>query len=357
MTRFGILAIFFALLNTKATAQHDFKKVDEWLKNNTPEMGGRSVLMVYHNGSIIYSRAVNAMSTKQKFITRMIANRTGKTADLEDYSPSKRQAIASCSKWLSAALVMTFIDDGSLKLNDTAGKYLPVLTKHGKGSITISQCLSHLTGIKAPELRESLIEMNEINSMDEAIENIAAMPMEGKPGTVFHYSNAGLQIAGAIIEKLSGKSFEALFKERLAQPLKMKNTDFGNGKVALPAGGAYSSPEDYLNFLVMILNHGIFENNRILSEKSIALMQADQLLPSVMIGYKPEEAGNFGYGFGEWVMPAQSVSSPGLFGSFPWVDNKNHYAAFMMTFYLKNTGRNERYLQLKDLLDKAMIER
>ncbi|MFI5173499.1 MAG: hypothetical protein ACHQKY_01475, partial [Terriglobia bacterium] len=50
------------------------------------------------------------------------------------------------------------------------------------------------------------------------------------------------------------KSFETLFAERIARPLNMKNTDFGKGKVALPAGGAVSTPEDYLNFLVMIMN-------------------------------------------------------------------------------------------------------
>jgi CubicO group peptidase (beta-lactamase class C family) len=256
---------------------------------------------------------------------------------------------------------MTFVDEGKLKLTDTVGIFLPVLAQSGKGGITISQCLSHMTAVQSPALKESLQDMRKVNSMDEAMQQIAAMPMEGQPGKVFRYSNTGLQIAGAVIEKISGKSFETLFAERIAQPLGMKNTDFGNGKVALPAGGASSTPEDYMNFLIMILNKGSFNGKRILSESSVAAMQVNQVTTGVKVAYTPVEAGKFGYGYGEWVMEAatasngsNAVTSPGLFGSFPWVNNDKHYCAFMMAFYLKNEGRHERYVALKKLVDTAV---
>jgi CubicO group peptidase (beta-lactamase class C family) len=347
-----LLIVFFFCQDINA--QYAPAKTDAWLETNAPEMGGRVILMVWQNGNIVYSHTVNAMTVKQKFADRMIARRQGKTADLENFTPSTRLAIASCSKWLSAALVMTFVDEGKLKLTDTVGKYLPVLSRHGKGNITIGQCLSHLTGVKAPPIGENIREMREEISMDEAINDIASMPMEGKPGTIFHYSNVGLQIAGAILEKISSKSFETLFAERIAAPLGMRHTDFGKGKVAIPAGGAYSTPEDYLNFLVMILNKGVFNNQRILSEKSIAEMQVNRRTPDIKPGYAPQEAGDFGYGFGEWTMDSGSVSSPGLFGSFPWIDNNKKYAAFMMTYYFKSEGRHERYVALKGVVDNAV---
>lgn len=356
---FSILLLTSLLI--KANAQNNFSKLDNWLADNVSEMGGRTILMVYKDGKIIYSHAENELNAQQKRIGKFIAKRQGREANLDDYTPATKQAIASCSKWLSAALVMTFVDEGKLKLTDTVGKWLPVLSQHGKGNITISQCLSHTTGIKAKSLKESLTEMKNINSMDEAIAQIANLPMEGKPGTVFHYSNTGLQIAGAVIEKISGKNFETLFAERIARPLEMKNTDFGKGKVALPAGGAKATPEDYMNFLVMILNKGTFKGKRVLSEKSIAEMQVNRITKDVKIAYSPAEAGNFGYGYGEWVMETSStdhlttaVTSPGLFGSFPVVDNEKHYCAFLMTFYLKNKGRNERYVELKHLLDESL---
>ena len=49
-----------------------------------------------------------------------------------------------------------------------------------------------------------------------------------------------------------------------------------------------------------------------------------------------------------------AVTSPGLFGSFPVVDNEKHYIAFLMTFYLKSEGRHDRYVELKKLMDEAV---
>lgn len=349
-----IVATILSVTYGKARAQQGFKNIDAWLSEHTHEMGGRAILLVYKDGKVIYNHSVNDMSMKQKFVQRMVAKKQGKAADLDDYNMASRQAIASCSKWLSAALVMTFVDEGKLKLSDTVGKYLPVLSQHGKGRITIAQCLSHLTAIKAAPLKQNLQEMKNISSMDQAIQDIAILPMEGEPGKVFHYSNAGLQIAGAVLEKISGKSFETLFAERIARPLSMQNTDFGKRKVALPAGGAVSTPQDYLNFLVMILNKGTFNGKRILSEASITQMEANRITSDVKVAYSPAEAANFGYGYGEWIMGTQTVSSPGLFGSYPWVDMHKKYTAFLMTFYLKSDGRQERYLELKKLVDEAL---
>lgn len=354
------LYIFFTISAYTSHAQ-DFSKVTTWLNNNTPVMGGRSVLMVYKDGKIVYSQAINDMNMRQRMASKMIGKKMRRPGASDDYTTTTRASIASCSKWLSAALVMTFADEGKLKLTDTVGKFLPVLTLQGKGNITIDECLSHRTGINEPPLKESLANMRSLNSMDEAIAYIASLHMEGEPGKVFHYSNAGLQIAGAIIEKISGKSFETLFAERIAQPLGMFNTDFGKKKVALPAGGAISTPEDYMHFLVMILNKGVYNGERVLSEASIAQMQVDRITPDVKVSYSPAEAGNIGYGYGEWVWDAaqvgnvsKAVTSPGLFGSFPWVDNEKHYCAFLMTFYVQNTGRNERYKTLKGLVDEAV---
>ncbi|MFT3827096.1 MAG: serine hydrolase domain-containing protein [Chitinophagaceae bacterium] len=356
------IALIVLLGMASAThAQYDFSKADAWLNAEAGKMGGRAMLVVYKDGKLVYSGSVNEMSRKQKMVGKMIANKMNREPDFSTYTLTSRQPVASCSKWLSAALVMTFVDEGKLDLNDTVGKYLPVLSQHGKGNITISQCLSHLTAIKAPPLKKNLQQMKNMHSMDEAIEAIAAMPMEGEPGKVFRYSNVGLQIAGAVIEKISGKSFETLFAERIAHPLGMTNTDFGKGRVALPAGGAGSTPEDYLKFLEMILNKGKYNGKQILSEKSVAEMQVNRVGADVKVAYSPTEAGNFGYGYGEWVMESstqnnlsKAVTSPGLFGSFPWVDNEKHYCAFLMTFYIKNTGRNERYKSLKKLIDEAI---
>src|SRR5574337_1690575 len=129
--RFFII-LSFVFFGVAASAQTNFSELDNWLADNVSEMGGRAILMIYKDDKIIYSHAENELTARQKRIGSCIAKRQGREPNLEDYTPSTRQAIASCSKWLSAALVMTFVDEGKLKLTDTVGKWLAVLSQNGK---------------------------------------------------------------------------------------------------------------------------------------------------------------------------------------------------------------------------------
>jgi CubicO group peptidase (beta-lactamase class C family) len=365
LTKFNCIKVSavaaFLLIFQFAVAQYNFSKLDGWLQDNSGDLGGRAVMMIYKDGKIVYSHAENNLSRRQKMVGKMIARRKGKEVNLEDYTTTTRERIASSSKWLSAALVMTFVDEKKLSLEDTIGKFLPVMSQHGKGNIQVWQCLSHLTAIKSAGLKESLEEMKNIGTMDEAMKAIAVLPMEGEPGKVFHYSNTGLQIAAAMIEKISGKDFETLFAERIAKPLNMKRTDFGHAKVPLPAGGAFSTPEDYMNFLIMILNEGTFNGRQVLSSNSITEMQKNRIDKDVTIAYSPAEAAGWGYGSGEWIMDgavagerSSAVSSPGLFGSFPAVNRKDKWCVFLFVFNLKHEGRNERYRELQSLVSESL---
>ena len=366
--------LLFLLFFQTVSSQKSFTAVDDWMQNNLKEIGGRAVLMVWKDGKVAYSNQLNEMSGKQKMIGKFIAKRKGRDPKeaIQDFTTTTHERIASCSKWLSAALVMTFVDEGKLSLDDTVGKYLPVMTANGKGNIKIWQCLSHLTGIQSGSLRESIENMSKTQSMDEAINMIASLPIEGEPGKTFHYSNAGLQIAAAVIEKIGVKDFETLFAERIAKPLGLLNTDFGKKNVPLAAGGAWSTPEDYLKFLQMILNEGNYNGKEILSKTSVIAMQKNYVASDATIAYTPAEAGNWGYGFGEWVMDltpslsksgegeipdsqrSNAVTSPGLFGTFPWVDNEKKYCAILFTMNIKSKGRSERYKELKKLVDEAL---
>lgn len=194
----GLLLLLFQFIFAQ---QHNFVAADNWLKVNLNRLGGRAVLVILKNKMIIYEKAENDLSSKQKMIGKFIAKRQGKDPEqlLKDYDFTTKTAIASCSKWLSAALVMTFVDNGNLSLDDTIGKYLPVMTAHQKGNITIWECLSHTTAVNGGNLKESRAIINQSSSMDETMKKIAEQPMEGEPGKVFHYSSIGLQIAATVI--------------------------------------------------------------------------------------------------------------------------------------------------------------
>ena len=378
--------LFISLLFFQfSQAQANFSKLDDWLDNNVSTLGGRAVLLVWKDGKVVYENAANELTRKQKFIGKRIAKKTGRDIDLSNFDANTKQRIASCSKWLTAALAMTFIDEKKISLEDTIGKFLPVMIENGKGNIKVWHCLSHLTGIKqigvmdamnngnengAGSFRERMQQKQNGNlqsklgpwtSMQDAMDSIAKTAMEGEPGKTFHYGNAGLQIIAAICEVVGKKDFETLFQEKIAKPLKMKDTDFGYGKVPLAAGGAFSTPNDYLNFLQMILNDGKFNGKQIISKQSIINMQKNYVSKDCKIAYTPAEANNWGYGFGEWVMDdavgeqrSNAVTSPGLFGTFPWVENEKKYCAILFTLSIKNKGRGERYKELKQLVDEAI---
>lgn len=348
------LLLLFMLFFHACDAQYDFSKVDIWLKDNITGLGGRAVLMIFKDGKIAYNKSENDLNSKQKSAGKIIAKRAGKDTDeaLLDYDENTKINIASCSKWLSAALVMTFVEEGRLHLEDSVGKYLPIMAEHSKGNITIADCLSHMTGIKSEQGKENRL-ITGAGNMDEAINMIANLPMESTHGTSFHYSSIGLQIAAAILEKISDEKFEQLFIERIAKPCDMTHTDFNRKKVPLAAGGAMSTANDYLNFLKMILAKGNYNGKQVLGEHTIELMEQNYTYNKKII-YSPVEAGNWGYGFGGWIMASQAVTSPGLFGSFPWIDNKNKYAAVLFVTNIKNKGRHEKYLNLKQLIDAAL---
>jgi CubicO group peptidase (beta-lactamase class C family) len=363
--------ILFLLFFHTTQAQNSWEKIDGWMEQNLEDLGGRAVLIIMKDSQVVYSRQYNDMNKRQKAVAKMKARMKEMEEDalMQDFTPDTRERIASASKWLTAALAMTFIDENKFRLGDTVGKFLPILSKYGKGHIKIWHCLSHTTGIKDGGLRETIASFQKAQNMNEYIEQILEYPMEGAPGKYFRYGNTGLQILAAVMEKVGEKDFETLFQERIAAPLGMTQTDFGMKGLPLAAGGAWSSPNDYIKFLQMILNEGTYQGKKIISKALIHEMQKNKIGRDCIISYSPDEAGKWGYGLGEWLMDnplaiapkkdglpesarSQAVCSPGLFGSFPWVDNQKKYAAILFVTNLNRKDRYASYQELKLLIDK-----
>lgn len=108
----------------------------------------------------------------------------------------------------------------------------------------------------------------------------------------------------------------------------------------------------------MILQDGNFNGKQVLSKESIFKMEQDYT-KNARVSYSPEQAGKMGYGLGEWIMEnnklrADVITSPGLFGSFPWVDNKRHYAGFLFVVNLKQKDREKNYTDLKEIIDNEI---
>jgi CubicO group peptidase (beta-lactamase class C family) len=332
---FSAFLLFFQF----SYAQTDFSNVDALLKQNQKLLGNNVVALIYKDGKIIYQKELG-----------------------EDFKAKTQAPIASCSKWLTAALVMIFVDEGKLKLDDPVSKYLPVFDKYMKSYVTIRQCLSHTTGIENEKGNLlKILQRKKYASLEEEVNAYAAKEISNNAGTEFHYGNIGPNIAARVLEVISKKSFDRLIQDKLLRPLKMRATSFvdESGNAPNPSGGARSTANDYMNFLSMILNKGMFEGKRILSEESIAEMQKPQFT-SLPVKFAPKIAEGYHYGLGEWIFDEDAsgnsltVGSPGLFGTWPYVDKCRGYAAIIFVKTLLGEQKKDFAIQFKSAVDEVI---
>jgi Beta-lactamase class C and other penicillin binding proteins len=326
----------FLLIFQFSHAQPDYSSIDQLLERNQKLLGNNVVAMVYKDGKIIYKKELG-----------------------QDFNAKTQAPIASASKWLTAALVMIFVDEGKLKLDDPVSKYLPVFEKYMKNYVTIRQCLAHTTSIESEKgSLVKILQRKKYASLEEEVNAYAAREISNNAGTEFFYGNMGPNIAGRVLEVISKKSFDRLIQEKLLRPLKMRATSFidEGGNAPNPAGGARSTANDYMNFLSMILNKGMFEGKRILSEASIAELQKPQF-PNLPVKFTPKIAEGYHYGLGEWILEEDAagnslvVGCPGLFGTWPYVDKCRGYAAIIFPKTLLGEQKKDFALQFKNEVD------
>ncbi len=337
-----LFLLFFQFLyaqkKTKNLGTEHFPDFDALLTQKQKMLGDNVVAMIWKD-TLVYKR------------------------ELGDFTADTKAPIASCSKWLTAALAMEFVDEGKISLDDKVSKYIPLFSLYNKNYITIRLCLSHMTGIKSEPIRlKTLIEeRRKYASLEEEVNDFAKTEIQSNPGTEFSYSNIGLNIVGRILEIVSKKKFDMLIRTRLFVPLGMRQSTFStlDGSAINPSGGAISTAADYMHFLQMLLNNGKYEGARILSEESVKAMRQVQTTPEV-IKYAPKVAEGYNYALGSWVIDnnAQHVGTvltcPGLFGTWPMVDYCRGYACIFFVKTLLGEQKKDTYIQLTDVLNAQM---
>lgn len=344
----------FLLFLQPAFGQYDWDELDKELEAKQKLLGNNVVCLLWKD-SLIYKK------------------------EMGDFNSKTQAPIASCSKWLTAALVMQFVDEGKLSLDDKVVKYIPEFEKYFKNYITVRHCLSHMTGIEDDDkFLKRILERRKYSSLEEEVNAFAAKKIRANAGTDFWYGNIGLNIAGRIIEIISKKKFDVIIKQKLFTPLGMTKTTFTdpNGGIPNPSGGARSTADDYMKFLVMLLNKGKYNDKQILSEASVEAMKMIQNKPE-QIKYAPKSAEGYCYTLGSWVVEetgppvnikdpkkppvitdhaeiqrkATALASPGLFGTWPMIDFCRGYAYIVFVKNFLGEERATAHIELKKIVD------
>lgn len=265
--------------------------------------------------------------------------------------------IASASKWLSAAAIMTLVDEGLLNLDAPIATYWAGLDVD-HAMITLRQLLSHTSGIVH---QTACTNDQVVHTLQQCAQEILLLPLAAKPGTTFLYGAPSFQVAGAIAEKVSGLSWRELFKTRLAGPLGMTQTVYGSTKGQFAdttqnpqlAGGGISTVSDYYAFLEMMMQRGTFQGRRVLSELAYAAMERSNtagvsryecplteadcyaVWPTAGFALGNPATGSVPYGLGNWLFRVDGdcngtlVSSPGAYGVHGWIDTLRNYRGLL----------------------------
>jgi CubicO group peptidase (beta-lactamase class C family) len=242
--------------------------------------------------------------------------------------------IASQSKGMTAAALMMLVDEGKVNVDDPVEKYLPefkgqwvkaekdtdhLLLKKPVHPITVKNVLSHTSGLpfSSPLEKPTL----DLLPLAARVRSYAMLPLEFQPDSKYAYSNAGINTAGRIIEVVSGMPYEQFMEQRLFKPLGMKDTTFwpsprqvqrlaksykpdaaktgleettvtqlqyplgDRTRQPMPAGGLFSTASDVARFCQMILNGGVLDGKRYLSEAAVKQMTSRQTPDALTTSY------------------------------------------------------------------------
>jgi CubicO group peptidase (beta-lactamase class C family) len=328
--------------------------------------------------------------------------------DLESKKPMQRDAIfriMSMTKPVVGVAAMMLVEEGKLRLTDPVGRFVPdlqnlkVTVPNSEGviapgviasapqpgriveaarPITVRDLLTHTSGLMSSGASAAMVSQVPIGPgepLSVVIPRLKNVPLDFQPGTRWAYSpQFGFDVLARVVEVASGMPFDRFTKQRIFDPLGMKDTFFypatGNARMASlyqsvdgqlrrqadgawvngayfsGGGGLFSTAEDYLQFALMLMNGGQHDGKRLIGLRSAALM-ASVFAPDTLPGRPAGE----GYGLGVRVVSDAAARSTFLStGSFGWsgaynthffVDPKEKIVAIYMTqaAFLESRGQ------------------
>ncbi len=312
--------------------------------------------------------------------------------------------IASMTKPITAAAAMILVEECRLRMDDPVDRWLPELanrrvlraidsplddTVPANRPLTLRDLLTFRFGLgaimAAPNSYPIQQAMDEAGiapsphlptcTPDEFMQRFADLPLLHQPGEQWLY-DSGADMLGVLIARVSGQTFGVFLRERIFDPLGMKDTGFSvpeakldrlptcyekdpatgrltifdpvrGGRFVIPpafesgAGGLVSTVDDYLAFCQMMLTRGRHGNERILSRLSVELMTTDHLTPAQKAAspFSPGFWDNRGWGFGMAIVTRREslADVPGRFGwdggfgTSAYTDPKEELIGILMT--------------------------
>ena len=364
----------------------------------------------------IHQVVVRAMEAKEISGAVTVVARKGQVThfeahgvmDIESKRPMARDAIfpiASMSKPITGVAILMLVEEGKIRLNDPVSRFVPefkdtkiaIARQGGRGAaptapgqpprapeiytvpanreVTVRDLLTHTSGLASggAGAREAsrIAPRRSTDKLATYIPTLGVAPLDFQPGSQWAYSAlSGIEVLGRIVEVASGLTFDQFLRQRLFEPLGMRDTAFypaadrtarvvtlyertptGLGRLAVPewlatktlfsgGGGLWSTAEDYLQFAQMLVNGGELNGRRILGSRTVERMASNHV--GDLFSSAGRTGGRDGLGFGltvdvvvDSVKAGESRSTGsfgwgGAFGTNFWVDPKEGLVGVLM---------------------------
>ncbi|MGI8542304.1 MAG: serine hydrolase [Aridibacter sp.] len=273
-----------------AIAQSKAQKIDELLKTYYDYGQFNGSILVAEKGKVIYKKGFGMANMEWE-----IPN-----------SADTKFRIGSVTKQFTATLILQLVEEGKIKLDGKLSDYLPDYRKDTGDKITVHQLLNHTSGVPSYTGLPGFFANESRNpyKVDDFVKKFTSGDLEFEPGSKFSYNNSGYYLLGAIIEKVTGKSYAENLQTRIFDRLGMTNTGYDVHGTILKkrASGYQKTPAGFENaaYLDMGLPYSagsmystvedLYKWDQALYENKIISAESKKLM--VTPGLE-----NYGYGF------------------------------------------------------------
>jgi CubicO group peptidase (beta-lactamase class C family) len=286
----GAMIISIAFLD----GVHASPVYQQWLEEAFPADGPGAAVIVVRDEETLF-RSASGMADMELGVT---------------LTPENVFRIGSISKQFTAAGILLLEEEGKLNVSDDINKYLPDYPTQGH-TIRIEHLLSHTSGIFNYTSIPGYFDGDAIRkdvTTEELIDVFANLPMNFSPGDQYSYSNSGYVLLGAIIEKVSGKTYAEYIQTAIFDKLGLTNSYHGGPQIILNRANGYQGEAGHYSnaaYLSMTQPHGagaLLSTVDDLAKWSNALFEGELLsqasLKKMITDFELNDGEHAGYGFG-----------------------------------------------------------
>jgi CubicO group peptidase (beta-lactamase class C family) len=290
------LSLIFQFTNVPGIlAQSETDKLDELLNLYTEYGQFNGSVLVAHKGEVVYKKGFGMANMEW---------------DIPNESDTKHR-LGSITKQFTSMLIMQMVEKGQLKLDVPITTYLPDYPKANGDSITLHHLLTHTSGIPNYTSFPNFFNEKSRNhyEVNDFLKEFSSLELEFTPGEKFAYSNSGYFLLGAIIEKVSGKTYEAMLIENITIPAKMTNTGYDHHATILKnrATGYQKFGDDYVNSPYLDMSIPYAAGSLYASADDLYLwdqalingtLLSKEYTDIMLTPYAPSWGGHYAYGWG-----------------------------------------------------------